>query len=55
MQQEVSSEDGSDRDTQTSGAAFELAMDHLGPLLKGVLLYRDFHVYVGPRRVTFSA
>ena len=35
-------EDGSNQDVETRGAAFELAMDHLGPRLKRVLLYRDF-------------
>ena len=30
-----SSEDERDRDIQTKGAAFELAMDHLGPCSKG--------------------
>ena len=46
-QRELSAEDGSDRDTQTRGAAFELAMDHLGPRLKRVLLYCN-SMYVGP-------
>ena len=38
----VSSEDGSNQDMETRGAAVELAMDHLGPRLKRALLYRDF-------------
>ena len=29
------------------GAAFELAMGHLGPWFKRVVLYRDFIMYVG--------
>ena len=46
-QREPSAEDVSDRDTQSRGAAFELAMDHLGPLFKRVpLLYRNFFMYV---------
>ena len=44
MQQKLSSEDGSDRDMETRDAAFELAIGHLGPRLKRVLLYRDFLV-----------
>ena len=38
----ASSEDGSNQDMETRGAAFELATDHLGPRLKSLLLYRDF-------------
>ena len=44
MQQELSSEGGNNRDVETRGVAFELAMDHLGPRLKRVLLCRDFIV-----------
>ena len=39
-----SSEDGSNQEMEIRGAAFELVMDHLGPRLKRVLLYRDFLV-----------
>ena len=33
-----SSEDGSNKNMETKGAAFELAMDYLGPRLKRVLM-----------------
>ena len=48
-----SSEDGSNQGMETRGAAFELAMNHLGPRLKRILLYRDFLVRRTYRRVIF--
>ena len=42
MQQGLSSEDESDGDTETRGAAFELSRGSSRSMIKRVLLYRDF-------------
>ena len=47
-QQKLSSEDGSKQDMETREAAFELSHRSFRPMIKRVLLYRDFFLYVGP-------